>query len=110
MFEAKYATGINTLLPSTTSLDDLENQGKITSSVVFNSTPPEPSFAPYTPATLPADLASVFAKGFGTDFLITNAYRLSYLQDTQTAPDGAFPIDRRTGCPRRAPSRRFVSR
>jgi hypothetical protein len=91
VFEPKYATGINTLLPSTTSVPDLVTQGKITDSVLFNSTPPDPSFAPLTPATDPAALASVFAKGFGTDFLITNAYRLSYLQDEQTAPDGAFP-------------------
>ena len=91
VFEAKYATGIGSLLPSTTALTDLQTQGKITSSVVFNSTPPDASFASLTPAVEPADLASVFAKGFGADFLITNAYRLSYLQDTQTAPDGAFP-------------------
>ena len=91
VFEAKYATGIETLLPSATPLGDLQSQGKITNSVVFNSTPPDPSFASLTPATTPPDLASVFAKGFGTDFLITNAYRLSYLQDAQTAPDGAFP-------------------
>src|SRR6185295_14942886 len=39
----------------------------------------------------PPELASVFAKGFGTDNLITNAYRLSYLQDAKAAPDGAFP-------------------
>ncbi len=91
VFEAKYATGIASLLPSTTPLTDLESQGKIPSAVVFNSTPPDPAFAPLTPAVAPADLASVFAKGFGADFLIANAYRLSYLQDTQTAPDGAFP-------------------
>ncbi|MEJ1961412.1 MAG: hypothetical protein WDO56_07650 [Gammaproteobacteria bacterium] len=58
---------------------------------MFNSTPPDPSFAPLTPAIDPAALAPVFAQGFGADDLITNAYRLSYLQDTQTAPDGAFP-------------------
>ncbi len=91
VFEAKYATGIASLLPSTTPLTTLESQGKITSAVVFSSTPPDPAFAPLTPATEPAALASVFAKGFGTDFLIANAYRLSYLKDTQTAPDGAFP-------------------
>jgi pimeloyl-ACP methyl ester carboxylesterase len=91
VFEAKYASGINTLLPSTTALADLESQGKITSDVVFSSTPPDASFASFTPATTPADLASVFAKGFGTDDLITNAYRLSYLRDAQTAPDGFFP-------------------
>jgi len=91
VFEAKYATSINTLLPSTTSINDLESQGKITSSVVFNNNPPDPSYASLTPAIEPTELASVFAKGFGADFLITNAYRLSYLQDSQTAPDGGFP-------------------
>jgi hypothetical protein len=29
--------------------------------------------------------------GFGTDDLVTNAYRLAYLRDAQTAPDGGFP-------------------
>jgi pimeloyl-ACP methyl ester carboxylesterase len=91
VFEAKYATGINTLLPSTTGLTDLESQGKITSKVVFSNTPPDATFASLTPATSPPELASVFAQGFGPDNLITNAYRLSYLQDAQTAPDGAFP-------------------
>jgi pimeloyl-ACP methyl ester carboxylesterase len=91
VFEAKYATGIASLLPSTTGLTDLESQGKITPSVVFNSAPPDPKFAAFTPATTPAELASVFAQGFGADNLITNAYRLSYLNDAQTAPDGAFP-------------------
>jgi predicted esterase len=54
IFEAKYATGITSLLPSTTGLTDLESQGKITPSVVFNSTPPDPKFATFTPATTPA--------------------------------------------------------
>jgi hypothetical protein len=91
VFEAKYATGITSLLPSATALAELESQGRITSDVVFSSTPPDPGFAAFTPATAPPELASVFAKGFGTDNLITNAYRLSYLQDAQTAPDGGFP-------------------
>jgi hypothetical protein len=91
VFEAKYANGITSLLPSTTSVPDLESQGRITTTVVFNSTPPDPSFAPFTPATTPPQLAPVFAQGFGPDNLITNAYRLSYLQDAQTAPDGGFP-------------------
>jgi hypothetical protein len=33
----------------------------------------------------------VFAIGFGTNNLITNSYRLSYLQDAQASPDGGFP-------------------
>lgn len=90
-FEAKYATGIDTLLPSTTGLGDLVSQGKLPANVVFNSTPPAPEFAPFTPATAPTEFAPLFAKAFGTDNLITNAFRLAYLRDTQTAPDGGFP-------------------
>jgi predicted esterase len=92
VFEAKYASGIDTLLPSTTPLDDLESQGKLPpDGVVFNSTPPAPEFAAYTPATTPTEFAPLFASGFGTDNLITNSYRLAYLRDAQTAPDGGFP-------------------
>ena len=90
VFEAKYATGIDTLLPSTTSVGDLESQGKLPTAL-FSSGAPAPEFASLTPSTTPPALASVFAQGFGTDNLITNAYRLAYIQDTQNAPDGGFP-------------------
>jgi hypothetical protein len=33
----------------------------------------------------------VFALGFGPENLVTNAYRLAYLQDAQAHPDGGFP-------------------
>ena len=39
----------------------------------------------------PADLAPVFAQGFGPENLVTNAFRLAYLQDAQANPDGGFP-------------------
>jgi alpha/beta superfamily hydrolase len=90
VFEAKYAPTIENLLPSTTSVPDLVTQGKITAAT-FNPTPPDPAFAAYTPATAPANLAPVFAQGFADDHLITNAYRLSYLEDATAAPDGGFP-------------------
>jgi len=91
IYESMFATGIDSLFPNALSPGDLASQGKITSGVLFSSTPPDPSFAGITPATQPADFASIFAKGFGTPNLITNAYRLAYLQDSQTAPDGGFP-------------------
>src|SRR5262249_4362198 len=91
IFEAKYANGITSLLPSTTAITDLQSQGRITASVLFNSAPPDPTFVALTPATSPPALASVFAQGFGTDDLITNTYRLAYLHDAQAAPDGALP-------------------
>jgi hypothetical protein len=90
-FAPKYADTIETLLPSTTPLSELRSQGKFPAAL-FDSTPPDPAYAPYTPATTPAALASVFAAGFGTDFLITNSYRAAYLKDALAAPDGGFPV------------------
>jgi dienelactone hydrolase len=93
VFEARYATGIDSLLPSATSQGDLEAAGRLPSSSVFSTTPPDPAFASLTPPTpaTPPEFAALFAKGFGTDNLITNGYRLAYLNDAETAPDGGFP-------------------
>jgi Prolyl oligopeptidase family len=91
VFEAAYATGIDALLPSTTDINTLNMEGKLPKSALFNSTPPSPAYAAITPATMPANLAPSFALGFGTGNLVTNAYRLAYLQDAATAPDGGFP-------------------
>jgi hypothetical protein len=68
----------------------LESAGELPSAL-FNSTPPAPSYAIYTPATSPANLASIFAAGFGTDDLVNNTYRASYLADALMQPDGGFP-------------------
>jgi hypothetical protein len=91
VFEARYASGIESLLPSTTRRSDLVSQGLLPAQQLFSSTPPDPAFAPYTPPTTPVDRAPLFALGFGPDNLITNAYRLGYLLDAQANPDGAFP-------------------
>ena len=90
-YEAQYAADIETLLPSTTPLSELVDQGKLPQSALFSSTPPDPAYADMTPATTPANLAPVFATGFGTDNLLTNDFRLAYLQDADNRPDGGFP-------------------
>jgi hypothetical protein len=90
MFASPYASGIATLLPSTTPLSTLESNGSLPPAL-FSSTPPAAAYAAETPALSPANLAPVFAAGFGTQFLVTNAYRLSYLQDAAASPDGGFP-------------------
>lgn len=90
-FSAQYVMGIDTLLPSTTSINDLYSSARLPSSQLFSSTPPAPAYAPMTPATTPANLAVIFAEGFGTANLLTNTFRQSYLQDAQTNPDGGFP-------------------
>src|SRR5499427_7522899 len=90
VFESKYASSIPTLLPSTTPVSTLRSEGKLPSAL-FNSTPPAPSYAIYTPATSPANLASIFAAGLGTDNLVNNTYRAAYLGDALMHPDGGFP-------------------
>lgn len=91
VFEPQYANGIESLLPSTTTAGNLYAQGRLPQNALFSSTPPAPQYASITPATAPAELAAVFALGFGADNLITNAYRLNYLEDAQAHPDGGFP-------------------
>ena len=88
IFEAAYAPGIETLLPAA---DPSQLGTKLPADQLFSNTPPDPAFAAYTPATTPANLASVFALGFGPNNLITNSFRLAYLQDAQANPDGGFP-------------------
>lgn len=91
VFSPQYATNIADLLPSTTSTSNLYAQGLLPQNTIFDSTPPAPQYASITPATQPANLAVVFALGFGPSPLVTNAYRLNYLEDAQAHPDGGFP-------------------
>lgn len=91
VFDARYASGIDTLLPTTGTRSQIYDEGRLPREQLFSSTPPDPAYAAYTPATTPADLAHVFARGFGPEALITNAFRANYLQDSLTNPDGGFP-------------------
>ena len=91
VFEDQYATGIESLLPSTSPRSVLYTQGKLPRDALFSSTPPDASFASITPATTPANLAPVFALGFGSNHLVKNSFRLSYLLDARANPDGGWP-------------------
>jgi hypothetical protein len=91
VFEPQYAGGIGSLLPSTMLRSQLYADGKLPQYAQFSLTPPAPEFANITPPTAPANLAAVFALGFGSGNLILNTYRLSYLRDAQANPDGGFP-------------------
>jgi hypothetical protein len=91
VFESPYASGIGTLLPSSSSASDLYTQGRLPQDQLFNSAPPNASYASITPPTTPSNLAPVFAQGFGTSNLVTNQYRLDYLTDAAAHPDGGFP-------------------
>ncbi|MGH8227273.1 MAG: alpha/beta hydrolase family protein [Steroidobacteraceae bacterium] len=103
MFTAPYAASIATLLPSTTPVSSLYAQGELPQSALFSGTPPASQYASITPATSPASLAPIFALGFGASPLVTNAYRLAYLEDEQANPDGGFPTVT-TGLPAATPA------
>ena len=91
VFTAQYATGIGTLLPSTTAITSIYSQGLLPQNALFSATPPAMQYASITPATTPANLAPAFALGFGDPPLVLNTYRASYLEDEAAAPDGGFP-------------------
>jgi hypothetical protein len=90
LFESPYAAGIDTLLPSAMPRSQLYDQGLLPRAF-FSPVPPSPAYADITPATTPDDLAVVFAQGFGTGHLVTNPFRLAYLQDAAAHPDGGWP-------------------
>jgi dienelactone hydrolase len=91
-FAPQYADGIETLLPGTAPVGDLKARGLLPDDALFDSMPPDPVYAPITPATSPAELAPVFARGFGPDHLLTNEFRLDYLRDAEAHPDGGWPV------------------
>jgi hypothetical protein len=102
VFEAQYANGIESLLPGRITRGDLYAQGKLPQYALFSATPPDPIYAGITPATQPAYLAPVFALGFGNGNLLTNSFRLSYLLDAASHPDGGWPVTT-TGVPAAGP-------
>ena len=100
VFEAQYASGIESLLPSATARSVLYAQGKLPRDAMFSATPPDPAFADITPATTPANLAPIFAAGFGTDHLVTNTFppELSAGCAGQSGRRLADDDDRHCGC------------
>jgi hypothetical protein len=103
IFSTAYATGIDTLLPSTTPIDTLFEEGLLPETALFNiatptvSIPGEAALSAALTAALkvPSDPTNpdtpLFQLGFGTPGLIVNDYRVSYAVDAATNPDGALP-------------------
>ena len=69
LYEAKYATGIDTLFPGTLGIGDLVAAGKLPNDVLFaqDSLPQTAGYAAY----------------FGADHLVKTSYRNTYLSDLQ---------------------------
>jgi poly(3-hydroxybutyrate) depolymerase len=98
VYASPYAATADELLPSTAGVSTVYANGQLPQNALFDSTPPSAAYAADTPATTPANLAPSFAQGFGSSALVANSYRLLYLQDEATNPDGGFPTNT-TGVP-----------
>jgi len=102
VYSTQYATGIDTLLPSVTPIDTIFEEGLLPETALFNSATPTTAAYPGVPADLIAALAvpsnpenpltPLFQLGFGTSYLITNDYRVSYAVNAATFVDGAGPL------------------
>jgi hypothetical protein len=100
LYSSTYATGIETLLPSTTPVDTLFAAGKLPETALFDSTTPTVSDPtnPMLGAALTAALqepppasspqAPIFDLGFGTPYLLNDAVRVGWAIDAATDPDG----------------------
>jgi pimeloyl-ACP methyl ester carboxylesterase len=75
IYEFKYATGIDNLLPGTQSLRDLVTAGKLPNDVLFAAD------------SLPQTAG--YASAFGADHLIKTSYRDAYLADLKANPCNA---------------------
>jgi hypothetical protein len=91
IYEPTYASGIDTLLPSTTPIDTLFEDGKLPQTALFSSTTPVTGNAALD-AALAVPANPLFALGFGASNLVTNDYRLGYVLDAVAHPDGAVPV------------------
>jgi dienelactone hydrolase len=97
VYSSTYATGIDTLLPSTTPIATIIQDGKLPETAFFDSTTPtvtipgNPTLSAELTAALMAPSNPLFALGFGSPYLINNDYRVSYVLDAAANPDGAVP-------------------
>lgn len=88
LYEDGYATGIESLLPSTIAIEDLIAAGRLPAEALFSSTTPVTG-----DAALDAQLAlpsnGTYHRGFGSANLIRNQLRVDYARDVNRGPDGA---------------------
>ncbi len=102
IYAPAFAPGIETLLPNAAPYATLFQTGKLPQSAVFDIATPTLAETgnnaelaavlalPPTPL-LPLDASTpVFQAGFGSPFLVNNAYRVSYAADALTNPDPAL--------------------
>jgi Secretory lipase len=108
VYSSTYASGIETLLPSDTPIDTIISNGLLPETALFDSTTPVVSIAGNDAESAeltallsvpgsanyplpPTAQTPLFALGFGSPYLINNTYRVSYVLDAASNPDGAVP-------------------
>lgn len=111
VYTSTYATGIDTLLPSTTPVDTLFTEGKLPPLALFDSTTPvvtvpgNPTLSAILTGALavPSNAANpdtpLFDLGFGNPYLMNDSYRVSYALDAASNPDGATAMPPVAGAP-----------
>jgi acetyl esterase/lipase len=98
IYSTTYATGIDTLLPSATPIAQIYANGQLPELALFDSTTPTVTVPNNTQLSTELTLAlavpsnPLFASGFGSPYLITNDFRVSYILDAAANPDGAVPM------------------
>ncbi|HEU5443705.1 MAG TPA: prolyl oligopeptidase family serine peptidase [Steroidobacteraceae bacterium] len=102
LYSSTYASGIDTLLPTATPLATLFQSGKLPQTAMFNSSTPTSSTGvtaldaaadqllalPASPPYSPSQVA-LFGLGFGNPYLVSNTYRVAYVDDAVANPDEA---------------------
>lgn len=96
IYEYGYATLANGLLPSTTPIETILQQGLLPQFTLFSSTPPnapngDPNLQSLLNSMSPPANNPLALLGFGGGNLINNNYRLGYIMDALASPDGAVP-------------------
>lgn len=79
IYEDPYASGIETLIPGTMTLDQLLSSGKL------------PQLAFFASDSLPGPSSASFAAFFGAGNLVKTSYRNAYLADAQANPCNTNP-------------------
>ncbi len=97
-YEDPYAAWVDSLLPSTTPLGTLADQGKLPRLALFSNTPPVTGNATLD-SLLAVPTDPIYASAFGTGNLIKNSARAAYAADILASPDGALPAFAQSGAP-----------
>lgn len=102
VYNSAIANDVSTLLPSNVPHYTLIAEGRLPASNLFAANPDISSkeLSPFvaniienaSPATGFGKFAEIYATGFGPNYLLSTDYRISYLQDIEAHPDGAFPV------------------